>query len=221
MSTTASNSIEHRRSGAAQRIAIILAASLLGFAIAAAFDGWASHSLHTAAATHKDWGRALRVLGYLPLWLVVSVVFIVHDGRVPLRPPLRDRFSRGVLLALSSGMSGALAELFKLIIRRERPGIGDSLWSFRPFAVDTFSTSNLSMPSSHSAVAFGAVFMLCRLHPGAWPLWIGMGLGCGMQRVLAHAHFVSDVYAAAILGYACAAAFWALHIAKFRRDTSQ
>ena len=203
----------------AHRAGILFALAILGFVIAAALDGPIARSIYVEDAIGKDWGRALRVLGYWPLWLVVAVVFIIHDGRVTLRPPLRDRFTRGVLLALSSGAAGLAAEACKLIVRRLRPGAADTLWSMRPFTDEPLNTAGLSFPSSHTAIAFGAAFMLCRLHPAAWPLWFALGAGCALQRILANAHYLPDVYAAAILAYICAALLWSMHTAALRRDT--
>lgn len=202
----------------AQRIATWVAATAIGLVIAASLDGWASRTLFSEGAADKDWGRALRVLGYLPLWLVVAIVLVVHDGRRTLRPPLRDRFTRGVLLLLSSGTAGLVAEACKLIFRRLRIGASDALWARRPFSDEPFNTAGLSMPSSHAAIAFGAAFMLWRLHPTAWPLWLSIGVGCGLQRILDRAHYVSDVYAAAIVALACSTALWAFNLAAYRRD---
>ena len=194
------------------------AAGALGFAIAASLDAWAATHLHVPAAERTEWGQGLQLLGYWPLWITVGVVLIIRDGSLTLRPPLRDRFTRGVLLILSSGLAGLLAELAKLLVRRLRPAEGEAIWRFRPFDENTLSTSGLAMPSSHAAVAFGAAFIFMRLHPRMWPLWLCFGLGCGVQRVLAHAHFASDVYAAALLGYACAAGLWTIHARRLRAD---
>ena len=44
-------------------------------------------------------------------------------------------------------------------------------------------------------------FVLCRLWPRAWPVWIGLGVGCALTRVQAHAHFLSDVVTAGVAAW--------------------
>ncbi len=70
----------------------------------------------------------------------------------------------------------------------------------------------------HGAVAFGAAFMLWRLHPRAAPVWMALACGCGATRVLSRAHFVSDVVASAFVGFGVAWALWRWHLANVARD---
>jgi membrane-associated phospholipid phosphatase len=74
------------------------------------------------------------------------------------------------------------------------------------------------MPSGHTAVAFGAAAMLCRLHPSAWPVWLAIATGCGVTRILARAHYLSDVVAGAFVGLAAGAIIWSLHLRVLRRS---
>jgi membrane-associated phospholipid phosphatase len=57
-------------------------------------------------------------------------------------------------------------------------------------------------------VAFGAAAILARLFPRAKVVWYAAAVGCAVSRLLAHAHFLSDVVAAAIIGVAIAALLW-------------
>jgi membrane-associated phospholipid phosphatase len=57
-------------------------------------------------------------------------------------------------------------------------------------------------------VAFSAAAMLSRLFPRAAPVWYAFAIGCGLSRVLAGAHFVSDIAVAALAGYAVTALVW-------------
>ena len=50
--------------------------------------------------------------------------------------------------------------------------------------------------------------MLARLYPRARWLWYALAAGCALTRVLARAHFLSDVTLAAIIGWAVAALLW-------------
>ena len=144
---------------------------------------------------NHDWYRMLRVVGYLGTWAVVGILFILHD---------RNRH-RGAAVFLSALTAGALAELLKLIIGRERPVDGNQLqegfYHFRPFLSGFTDGSNLGLPSSHAATAFGGCLMLAALLPNTRRFLILLALGCGITRMLTGAHFATDVYTGAILGY--------------------
>lgn len=207
-------------------------ARLTLFFVVAALALGAAHliDLPVAARVHNpnvnvaDWGRMLRVAGYVPTWVLVSLALLLIDRarlRTGPRPafPIRDMWSRAVLLTASAAASGLLAEGVKLLVRRERPVItGDhASYAFRALSDAPLSTSGLGMPSSHAAVAFGAAFMLCRLHPAATPVWIVIAIGCAATRVLARAHFTSDVVGAAFLSYAVVWILWRWHAANAAR----
>jgi membrane-associated phospholipid phosphatase len=214
------------------RVAPIRPARIAVFLILAGIVIGAAHLADFPVATRvvipnvndADWGRMLRVAGYVPTWILVSLALLLVD-RARLRRgaprifPIRDMWSRAVLLTASATLSGLLDEGVKLIVRRERPIVIDhhAAYAFRAFSDHTLSTSGLGMPSSHTAVAFGAAFMLCRLHPAATPIWLIIGAGCAATRVLSRAHYVSDAVAGAFLGYAVAWALWQWHAANARR----
>ena len=92
----------------------------------------------------------------------------------------------------------------KRLIGRERPGLTVHLYSFKSLLGGFVDDSNLGLPSSHAAVAFGGAFVLMYLFPRIWPIALAGAIGCGLTRLLAGAHFLTDVYAAAGLGYAVA-----------------
>lgn len=134
----------------------------------------------------KDWGRTLRVLGFLPLWLVVALIVGLQD----------QNWRRARLIALSVIASGIAGELLKLLFRRERPNAHDGHYVFRAFTERPFHSGGLALPSSHAVVAFGAAAMLARLFPRARYVFWAMAWGCGLSRVAARAHFFSDVVVA-------------------------
>lgn len=187
-----------------------------------AFDAGAVQRWGASFDGESDWYRLLRVMGYVPTWLLVGLVLVLFDrsGRERLEPPLCDLWTRGVLLWLSVLSAGAIAELLKLVIRRERP-LGEPSYDFRPFLDQTFSTSGLGMPSSHTAVAFGGLVMLGLLHPPARWLFVLIAMGCAFTRVLAGAHFVSDVALGAVVGALCACGWWTLHLRNLRTYTGK
>jgi membrane-associated phospholipid phosphatase len=57
------------------------------------------------------------------------------------------------------------------------------------------------MPSSHVMVAFGGAAALARLFPETRPVGYILAAGCALTRVLTTQHYLSDVVAAAALGW--------------------
>ncbi len=188
---------------------LLLVAVLLIAAVAV--DQWAYAHLVYRRIYDGDLGRLLRVMGFLPLWLIVGLALYLHERRIAL-----DARRRALLLAGSPIVAGIAAELLKLLLRRERPEVAAGLYSWRAFSERPFSTSGLALPSSHTMVAFGAAWMLCRLFPRARWVWIGLAAGCGLSRVLAHAHFVSDVVVAGLAAWATTAWLWRRYGAHLR-----
>ena len=150
-----------------------------------------------------DWGRMLRVMGFVPVWLAAGAALVLHQ-----RTPWRHipRSDSGLVVA-GPLLSGITAELLKLIVRRRRPGpLGDYL--FRPFTDRPFSTGGLGMPSSHAAVAFAAAAVLSHIFPRARIVWWTLAWGCAFTRVATGAHFLSDVVVAACIGWLTGALLW-------------
>jgi membrane-associated phospholipid phosphatase len=136
------------------------------------------------------------VLAALALWL--------HRRQVDAALARRQ----ALLLALSPAASALLCEVLKLLIRRERPDVGAGDWVFRAWSEHTFSTSGLATPSSHTMVAFAAATLAARLFPRVrWVLY-ALAWGCAATRVLAHAHYLSDVTFGAVLGWAVGWGMW-------------
>jgi membrane-associated phospholipid phosphatase len=59
----------------------------------------------------------------------------------------------------------------------------------------------MGLPSSHALVAFAGAFALARLFPRARWVFYLLALGCGLTRVLATAHYLSDVIVAACVAW--------------------
>jgi membrane-associated phospholipid phosphatase len=171
-------------------------------------DGWAYRHVVLADVYGKDWGRMFRVMGFAPLWLLGGAALVLTDWPLRAERSARAAWLRGSLLVGSMAASGILGELLKLLFRRERPGAHDGAYVFRAFSDRPFHSGGLALPSSHSIVAFGAACMLARLFPRAAPVWYLLAIGCGLTRVMAHAHFVSDVAAAALVAWLVAALLW-------------
>ncbi len=127
---------------------------------------------------------------------VIAVFIAVLD------PLHRHVLPRVLAAALGSGI---LANVFKLLIARTRPHHFD----LRTDALDSFAgwfplLGNTSwdqgFPSSHTAAAAGlAIALACRYPRGRW-LFPAVAVLAGVQRVLAEAHFLSDVFWGAAVG---------------------
>jgi len=185
---------KHRRAVRWRTLAIVIA----GFIIFTLLDFPLLHLFYMGddrAIEHHDWYRFLRILGFLGTWAAVGFVFIIHD---------RNRH-RGAAVFLSALTAGALAELGKLLIARERPvsqgTIQDGFYHFRGLFSGFSDGSNLGLPSSHAAVAFGGCLMLAALIPNTRRFLILLALGCAITRMLTGAHFATDVYLGAIIGW--------------------
>lgn len=120
------------------------------------------------AVEKEDWHRLLRIVGYLPTWIAISLCFTLHD---------RWRGGRGIRILLASILSGAAAELLLRLVGRVRPVVTDGRHEFKPFLRAFVDDSNLSFPSSHAAVAFGGAFMVSMLVPRIGPIAVGLAIG--------------------------------------------
>lgn len=180
---------------------------------------WLALSARTPEATEllrrTDWFNALWVLGRMELWGGVALVMITLElVRLPrhLPRPLNHALRRGTLLLLSSGLAGLVAEVLKVVFRRERPIETGGWYRFRSVFERTFDGSGLGLPSGHAAVAFGAAFALALMFPRLTWLFLLMAIACGIGRILAGAHFLSDVYVSILLAYGLARAVAALDL---------
>jgi len=171
-----------------------LGVALLAFLVASLVDSWAFHHLQKPNVYDQDWGRALRSVGYWPLWMILSLALWLVDRK-------HGRgYRRAAFLAGSITVAGILGEALKLIVRRDRPGTFNGAYGFRGFSDHPFSSRNFGMPSSHAVIAFSGAAALSILFPEATCVWYALAIGCGVTRVLSGAHFVSDVVAGAAIG---------------------
>lgn len=196
---------------------------LAGFLIASFLDGAAWRWLNVADERwleSRDWYQMLRQMGYLPVWIAVGVGYGLADLYARRRGE-PDRGPRAVMVILAPVLAGLLAEILKRTIGRGRPPempvmtAADPLpaapslaYHYKPFLSGWTDDSNLGIPSSHTAVAFGALVMLGLMHRGARPVVWLLAAGCGLSRLLAGAHWLSDVYAGAAIGALCAWWVW-------------
>lgn len=190
-------------------------------------DRWAYDTLYVPNLYDRDWARLLREMGWYPTWVVAALALWLAgrarrgvDAPVAapadadaVKPGVGDTAKwtagwRATYLLLAPAVSGITCEVVKLVIRRERPEHNDGAYGFRPWDDHPFSTAGLAMPSSHTMVAFAAATALARLFPGARWVWYGLATGCAVTRVMARAHFVSDVTLGALLGWSVGWGVW-------------
>lgn len=193
----------------------------VGFAGSMLLDAPMREALRHRPRRSHEWQEMLNMAGYLPVWLIVGAALILHDWPTRAAVGLRRAVGRGLLVVLGPMLSGGVSEVVKMLVRRARPPRvwldWDGCYTFRPFSEDPFSSRGLGLPSGHTAVAFGAAFILCRLFPRATPVWLTLAAGCGAMRLVKGVHFASDVYAAMIVAALITSLVWAVHLRLERR----
>lgn len=183
----------------------------LGYLVASQFDVVAYRAFEQSQTSGEDWHRLLRIMGYVPTWIVVALILGMLDWDDVKKVGFYKAMWRPGLLMLSVLLSGIAAEVLKVLIRRERPNMHDAEYAWRSWLDSPLYTGGLSTPSSHAAVAFAAAFMLCYLVPRGRILWIALAIGCGLTRVISGAHWVGDIYISAVISYFVAHLLWQQH----------
>jgi membrane-associated phospholipid phosphatase len=202
----------YARAPLALRATVALLITLVFLFVPALADQWAYAHLYQAKLYDHDWAMALRATGTLYLWIPVALIVWLVRRETNAAAATRD----ALLLLGAPVIAGALCEVLKVVIRRERPDVGAGQYVFRDWGVHTFSSAGLSTPSSHTMVAFGAATMLARMYPRARWVFYAFACGCAATRVMSHAHFLSDVTFGALLGWAVG---WGIWIEAGRRKT--
>lgn len=135
-------------------------------------------------------------------------VTMILIGIFVLDPRQRRTFP---LLVASSLGAGLAANVVKLAIQRTRPrdlpSVPESVWA-------TFGSLSAhgshSFPSAHTATAAGFAVALAAFYPqGRW-YFVALAMLVGLQRIFSSAHFPSDVFAGAFVGWMIASACLAL-----------
>ncbi|MGH7193299.1 MAG: phosphatase PAP2 family protein [Candidatus Saccharimonadales bacterium] len=163
-------------------------------------------------AAGRDYPRAVRelmsiaeALGHgVGVTLIVVTIFVLD-------PAARRRLPRFIAAVALGGLG---ANVVKLLIARDRPGAVDLL---NVEVVRTFGdwlplahngSLHQSFPSAHTATAVAMALMLSALYPRGWRLFGTLAALVAAQRVLSGAHFLSDVWAGAAVGWLVAFGFF-------------
>ena len=150
----------------------------------------------------SDLIQLFRGWGFLGTWILIAITarLLAEPEKPGAITEWRRHLNRKEWLLLASPLlSGAAAEIGKLLIRRLRPH-GESFYIYRSWLVDPFSSQGLGFPSSHTAVAFGGSTILLLLFPKLRIPAIVMAVGCMTTRVLSGSHYMSDGVGGALIG---------------------
>jgi len=186
-----------------RRLLLFLGLSLVAIAVAHVLDPWAYSALALPAAQNRDWGRLLRIVGFGGTWLVIAIALWLESRRRDRDQESAERLSEAAAAVLLGVIvAGIAGELAKMLIRRERPGPTEGLsYHFRPFSERPFYTGGLGLPSTHAVVAFAGAAVIHRRFRGVGAVLLMLAAGCGLTRVFAQAHFLSDAVAGALGGW--------------------
>jgi hypothetical protein len=106
----------------------------------------------------------------------------------------------GIISLESIAAAAAVSVATKRIVGRARPGEEAGQWS------RTSDRSNASFPSNHSTVAFAAVTPFAQEYDAPW--LYGVAAASSLGRAAGRQHWVSDVVAGGVLGYAMGSWLW-------------
>ncbi|MEX2212772.1 MAG: phosphatase PAP2 family protein [Phycisphaeraceae bacterium] len=194
------------------------AAFALAFIAAHWIDYAVVNALYTRDLYDEDWAKAFRSVGYLPVWVVFAVGLFLTDRLRYRGQGLKLKLRRAALVVSATVVAGLLAELFKMLLRRNRPRFHLDHHTFRSWAHDFWSTAGFGLPSSHTTVAFAGAAAMSLLFPRHAVLWLLAATGCAYSRIANSDHFPSDVILGAFVGCATAWALWARFF-HLREDT--
>jgi membrane-associated phospholipid phosphatase len=106
----------------------------------------------------------------------------------------------GIISLESIAGAAAVSMATKRIVGRARPNEGLGQWS------KASDRSNASFPSNHSTVAFAAVTPFAQEYDAPW--LYGLAAASSLGRAAGREHWVSDVVAGGVLGYAMGSWLW-------------
>lgn len=186
---------------------LALVATTAVFLLLPGLDPWVFVHVRAEGVYTRDWGRLLRVMGFAPTWILIALgITLSRRGLAATRGARAVRMP-GLFLLASIATAGLAGELVKLVVRRGRPGPSDGLYDLVPWT-GNWSTGALGFPSTHAIVAFAGASAMAHLSPRSAPVWLTLGAGCALTRLLDGKHFLSDVVAAAALAAGLVAILW-------------
>lgn len=118
----------------------------------------------------------------------------------------RGRWRRAAALWLIVLLASAAGSVLKVAVGRERPSRagqvpGHERTVFHGPALGLHHASCQSFPSGHTLSAFASATTLAAFYPPAAPVFYTVAAATGVNRIVTHQHFLSDVVAGALLGH--------------------
>ncbi len=172
-------------------------ATLVLILLATFLDGWVVANMPQESPTQRgDFLSLFRILGYLPTWILFSILLVTAAS-----PGQKSRCLNAAFgISITALVSGAVAEGLKPLFRRPDPQPGsEGSWQRTPFGEEWWDGTDFCFPSGHSAVAFGATLAICRRWPGTTPWMFLAASGCAATRILERGHHPSDVLASLLV----------------------
>jgi len=167
--------------------------------------GHAPGFIHKLSNVAEPFGNGLGVM------FVCVVIFMLDKAR-----------RRDLVLVITSSLgAGLVTNLIKINVGRIRPYAytfeGGVHETFRPW-VETisFTSDYQSFPSGHATTAVGLAMALALLYPRSRFLFFGLAAFVGLHRVCVGAHYLSDVFAGATVGYLVGLVCCRVHLWKWR-----
>lgn len=133
----------------------------------------------------------------------------------------RRRRRRALVFLLAVAAATAAGSALKGLTGRERPSHLDQapgeerVWEFHGPRIGMRLAPFQSFPSGHTASAFAAATCLSAFYPQAGVVFYLTAGASGLNRLVKHQHFPSDVVAGALVGHLVA--FWLLRRRRLRR----
>jgi len=147
-------------------------------------------------AKHQDAGVTR---AYANVGKATPVVLASAAGAAVLLGDARMQ-NMGIISLESIAGAAALSMATKHVVGRARPSEGQGQWS------RTSDRSNASFPSNHATVAFAAVTPFAQEYDAPW--LYGVAAVGSLGRTANRQHWVSDVVAGGMLGYAIGSWLW-------------
>lgn len=138
----------------------------------------------------------ISMLGESQYYLVPSFIFYFYHHKKNPYKALKNYF-----IFISITFTGILVNIVKIIIARYRPlmlfqkGLYGFSYAFLPF-----SAKYLSFPSGHSVTVFSLAFCIGKIYPSYKNAIYCFAAVIAISRVIATAHYLSDVLIGAIFG---------------------
>ena len=193
---------------------VLLAVLFFAVVVAALADpdvaGRVSHERHVVLET----GVILSYFGLSGYMLVLSAavafVALVVERRAE-RPLLalqaRILKSRAILFFVAVATSGIVCQVIKHALGRARPRFLSQVGAYH-FVGPSFRSGTDGFPSGHTTTVFAAALVFSLFKPSWKAGFFAVAGVIGVARILAGAHYPSDVFAGAVLGTAVASSVY-------------